>query len=100
MTDATSTKFAHLSEIDPAFANMKDAFDAQMSQVSPFTMGTEGFKQAMIEGPKSASLPDGTPERGRDIETFDSEVQVRDGTSIGTRTIHCFSRYMDVIYDV
>lgn len=72
-------KYGHLSELDPDFAQMKSAVDANIEQLWEPSLSFEDFC-AMWAAPP-APVP-GSPVEGEDVLTETRKIPMRDGAEI------------------
>ena len=72
------SKNGHLSELDPAFASMKDAADAAVATLWN-GLDWPAFRQAWRT---PGQLPEGCPQEGKDVVSTYQQVPVRDGAKV------------------
>ncbi|OAL33235.1 hypothetical protein AYO20_07552 [Fonsecaea nubica] len=74
-------RYGHLSQIDPVFANLKDALDKRFSEL--WSLSLDDLKTAYRNAPPA--LPEDVPVTGKDYQVSDREMSTRDGAKIGLR---------------
>lgn len=75
------SKYAHLSEIDPEFAKLKDEADKNFAAL--WSLPLDEFKAAWLSAP--VAFPDNAPQPGLDYAVLEQVAPVSDGTKVGIR---------------